>query len=51
MAEGILAHTVFCMFDLDFILQQSRLLLGEIMKIWEEKQQSSKILFLNTSFG
>ena len=49
MAEGILAVTVFCMFGLDFILQIKQISFGgEIQENTEEKQQSSKILFLNT---
>ena len=45
MAEGILAVTVFCMFGLGFYIAK---FWGEIQENTEEKQQSSKTLFLNT---
>jgi len=49
MAEGILAVTVFCLFGLGFyIANKADQFWGEIQENTEEKQQSSKILFLNT---
>lgn len=49
MAEGILAVTVFCMFGLGFyIANKADQFWGEIQENMEEKQQSSKTLFLNT---
>ena len=49
MAEGILAVTVFCMFGLGFyIANKADQFWSEIQENTEEKQQSSKTLFLNT---
>ena len=49
MAEGMLAVTVFCMFGIGFyIANKADQFWGEIQENMEEKQQSSKTLFLNT---
>ena len=49
MAEVMLIVTVFCMFGLGFyIANKADQFWGEIQENMEEKQQSSKTLFLNT---
>ena len=49
MAEVMLIVTVFCMFGLGFyIANKADQFWGEIQENTEEKQQSPKILFLNT---
>ena len=49
MAEVMLIVTVFCMFGLGFyIANKADQFWGEIKENMEEKQQSSKTLFLNT---
>ena len=49
MAEVMLMVTVFCMFGLGFyIANKADQFWSEIQEDTEEKQQSSKILFLNT---
>ena len=49
MAEVMLIVTVFCMFGLGFyIANKADQFWGEIQENTEEKQQSSKTLYLNT---